>query len=203
MKNMTVTAARLDKFLRFLNVLLGIAIGVCLVGLAFIAAFFLFHLDPDWVANGYNEVDLGMMSLTIDAAYAPTPSVVLLIAAGSLVLALIGFFFGRKLLNCFRQILNPMKEGLPFQSTVSENLKKSAVYVIAWGIAQNLTKFLETLMIVYQYRLPELFLSDKILKISFGYDVELAFLLVAAVLLLLNYVFRYGESLQQLSDETL
>lgn len=203
MKNMTVTAARLDKFLHFLNVLLGIAIGIALVGLILIATFFLFHLDPSWVADSYTEIDIRLISLTIDPAYAPSPSVVLLTAAGSLILSLVGFFLGRKLVNCFRQILKPMKEGLPFHSTISENLKKSAVYVIVWGIVKNLTMLLEVLMIATQYQLPTLLLSDKITKVSFGYDVELGFLLVAAVLFLLSYVFRYGESLQQLSDETL
>ena len=35
------------------------------------------------------------------------------------------------------------------------------------------------------------------------FSVDLTFLVYWAILLLLSYVFRYGEELQQLSDETL
>ena len=48
-----------------------------------------------------------------------------------------------------------------------------------------------------------LLLSEKITPVNFRYKIELGFLLVCAILLLLSYVFRYGEELQRLSDETL
>ena len=75
MKDMTVTASRLDKFLHFLNILLWIAIGVSLVGLALIAAYFLFDLNPGWIASAINEVDVGFLSLTIGEGYGNRPSV--------------------------------------------------------------------------------------------------------------------------------
>lgn len=203
MKNMTVTAARLDKFLHFLNVLLWIAIVVSLVGLALIAAYFLFDLNPGWIATALNEVDVGYLSLTIGEGWAPSPSVVLLTSAGMLGITLIGLFLSRMVLGCFREILKPMKEGLPFQNTVWQNLKKSALYVILWGVLKNLGAGLELLLIVTQYHLPSLLLSDKITQISFIAPSDLGFLFIAAVLFLLSYVFRYGEGLQQLSDETL
>lgn len=203
MKNMTVTAARLDKFLHFLNILICIAIGVSLVGLALIAACFLFDLNFSWIASGYNEVDVGILSLTIKESYAPSPSVVLLTAAAQLVISLIGLFLSQMLLRCFREILKPMKEGLPFHNTVWKNLRKSALYVIIWGVVKNLGDGLETLLIITQYHLPSLLLGDKITQVSFIGPSDLGFLFIAAVLLLLSYVFHYGESLQQLSDETL
>lgn len=203
MKDMTVTAARLDKFLHFLNILMWIAMIAPLVALAFIAAFFLFHLDPAWVASGYHEVSVGFLSMTIGEGYAPTPSVVLLTAASQLVIVFITFFFVRKVLACFRKILKPVKEGLPFQDIVCQNLKKSALYVIIWGTLNILTQWLELFLVIRLYQLPSLLLSDKITRITFTAPFDLRFLFVAAVLLLLSYVFRYGESLQQLSDETL
>lgn len=203
MKDMTVTATRLDKFLHFLNILLWIAIGVSLVGLVLIAAYFLFDLNPNWVASAYSEVDVGLLSLTIGEGYAPSPSVVLLTAAIQLGIGLAALFLSRLLLHCFRDILKPMKEGLPFHNSVGQNLKKAALYVIVWGVVKNLGAGLELLLIVTQYHLPALLLSDKITQVSFIAPTDLGFLFVAAVLLLLSYIFRYGESLQQLSDETL
>jgi len=35
------------------------------------------------------------------------------------------------------------------------------------------------------------------------FKIDLSFLIYWAILMLLSYVFRYGEQLQQLSDETL
>lgn len=203
MKDMTVTAARLDKFLHFLNILLWIAIVASLIGLVLIAAYFLFDLDPNWVAGGYNQVAVGFLSVTIGEGYVPSVSAVLLTAASQLVVALIALFFSRMVLGCFRKILKPMKEGLPFHDTVCRNLKKSALYVILWGVLKIASEGLELLLVVSQYHLPTLLLSDKITHVGFTLPIDLRFLFIAAVLLLLSYVFRYGESLQQLSDETL
>ncbi len=203
MKDMTVTAVRLDKFLRFLNILLWIAIVVSLVGLVLIAAYFLFGLNPSWIASAYSEVDVGMLSLTIGEGYAPSLSVVLLTAAVQLGIGLVALFLSRLLLLRFREILKPMKEGLPFHNSVGQNLKKTALYVIIWGVVNNLGAGLELLLIVREYHLPSLLLSDKITQVSFIAPSDLGFLFVAAVLFLLSYIFRYGEGLQQLSDETL
>ena len=38
---------------------------------------------------------------------------------------------------------------------------------------------------------------------NFNFEFDLTFLVLWAVLTLTSYVFRYGEELQQLSDETL
>ena len=51
--------------------------------------------------------------------------------------------------------------------------------------------------------LPGLLLSEKIVHVDGMFTLDLAFLVYWAILLLLSYVFRYGEELQQLSDETL
>lgn len=203
MKNMTVTAARLDKFLHFLNILLLIAIGVSLAGLVLIAAYFLFGLNPSWIASGYQEVDVGLLSLTIGEGYAPSTSIVLLTAAVQLGIGLSALLLSRLLLLRFRDILKPMKEGQPFHDSVGRNLKKAALYVVIWGLVKNLGAALELALIVTKYQLPSLLLSDKITQVSFIAPSDLGFLFVAAVLLLLSYIFRYGESLQRLSDETL
>ena len=53
------------------------------------------------------------------------------------------------------------------------------------------------------YDLHLLLLSEKISHVEFMFVFDLSFLVVYGVLLLLSYIFRYGEELQQLSDETL
>ena len=61
----------------------------------------------------------------------------------------------------------------------------------------------EQIIAVFVYDLPGLLISDKITHISGMFNVDLTFVIYWAILLLLSYVFRYGEQLQQLSDETL
>ena len=58
-------------------------------------------------------------------------------------------------------------------------------------------------MTIFVYDLPGLMISEKITHITGNFKVDLSFLIYWAILLLLSYVFRYGEGLQQLSDETL
>ena len=48
-----------------------------------------------------------------------------------------------------------------------------------------------------------LLLSERIPKVQFKFIFDLRFLFVAGILLLLSYIFQYGEQLQQLSDETI
>ncbi|MCD8007812.1 MAG: hypothetical protein LUF68_02570, partial [Clostridiales bacterium] len=47
-----------------------------------------------------------------------------------------------------------------------------------------------------------LFVSEVVTDITFRYTFDVNFLLYAAILYLLSYVFHYGEVLQRESDET-
>jgi hypothetical protein len=96
-----------------------------------------------------------------------------------------------------------MAEEKPFDSIVSTNLKKLANLSIHFGILYNVIILAEQIIAVFVYDLPGLLISDKITHISGMFNVDLTFVVYWAILLLLSYVFRYGEDLQQLSDETL
>ena len=88
-------------------------------------------------------------------------------------------------------------------AVVSTNLKKLAKLSINLGILFNIIKLSEQIMTVFVYNLPGLLVSEKITRVTGMFSVDLTFLVYWAILLLLSYVFRYGEELQQLSDETL
>ena len=102
-----------------------------------------------------------------------------------------------------REILHPMTEGKPFDAVISTNLKKLARLSINLGILINIIRISEQVMTVFVYDLPELLISEKITHVGGMFQLDLTFLIYWAILLLLSYVFRYGEELQQLSDETL
>ena len=97
-----------------------------------------------------------------------------------------------------RQILRPMKDGRPFCGVVTRNLRRLGILTLicavldlgcqtfgAGLIARTMAAAGEGAEMVVSHRWSPLLLIG------------------AALLFLMSYVFRYGEELQQLSDETL
>ncbi len=95
-----------------------------------------------------------------------------------------------------RRILQPMKEGRPFEKTCSLELAKlawvSVLFAVVYLVLTNVGKALILHFLQVDTRL-----------VNPGISIDLTFFIVAAVLFLVSYIFEYGEELQQLSDETL
>lgn len=203
MNNLSNTAKKLDKIFEIAYIVLGaLAIGF-LVCVALIAVAYIFKLDPSMIGTAYENFDIGYLELTVAEAYAPDKWLVLLQAAITLLVGCRLMYEGRRGVGYIREILLPMKEEKPFDSIVSTNLKKLAKLSITLGILYNIIILSEQAMTVFAYDLPALLVSEKIARVTGMFSVDLTFLVYWAILLLLSYVFRYGEELQQLSDETL
>ena len=203
MNNLSNTAKKLDKIFEIAYIVLGaLAIGF-IVCVALIAVAYIFKLDPSMIGTAYENFDIGFLELTVAEAYAPDKWLVLLQAAITLLVGCRLMYDGRRGVGYIREILLPMKEEKPFDSIVSTNLKKLAKLSITLGILYNIIILSEQAMTVFAYNLPALLVSEKIARVSSMFSVDLTFLVYWAILLLLSYVFRYGEELQQLSDETL
>ena len=203
MKNMRSTARKLDILFHILQVLVTIATVCTLVGMVIIAAFFLFRLTPDQVGTGYSTLQLGFLELELSSAATPNPSRILSISAVNLAMGFVTCLIYRVFIKSIRQIIMPMKEGLPFQGIVSENLKKLAVYTVILGIVSNIMDCVNLALTLHCYDLTRILINKSISHVTVMHEFDLSFLALGAVLLLLSYVFRYGEELQQLSDETL
>ena len=203
MNNLSNTAKKLDKIFEIAYIVLGaLAIGF-LVCAALIAVAYIFKLDPSMIGTAYENFDIGFLELTVAEAYAPDKWLVLLQAAITLLVGCRLMYEGRRGVGYIREILLPMKEEKPFDSIVSTNLKKLAKLSITLGILYNIIILSEQVLTVFVFGLPQLLVSEKITRVSGMFSVDLTFLVYWAILLLLSYVFRYGEELQQLSDETL
>ena len=155
------------------------------------------------IGTGYENFDVGFLELTVAESYAPDKWMILLQAAITLAVSCRLMYDARRGVGYIREILNPMKEEKPFDTIVSTNLKKLAKLSINLGIFYNMIILSEQIMTVFVYDLPGLLVSEKITHVGGMFQVDLTFLIYWAILLLLSYVFRYGEELQQLSDETL
>ena len=203
MNNMTSTAKKLDKVFEITHIVLGALAIACVVGVALIVLAYIMKWDPTFIGTDYESFDIGFLELQVAEGFAPDKWLVLLQAAITLTVGCRLAYDSRRGVGYIREILSPMKEGQPFAAIVSTNLKKLARLSINLGILFNIIRLTEQIMTVFVYDLPGLLISEKITHVGGMFQVDLTFLIYWAVLLLLSYVFRYGEELQQLSDETL
>ena len=203
MNNLSNTARKLDKVFEIVHIVLGALAIACIVGVALIAVAYILKWDPSQIGTGYENFDIGFLELTVAEAFAPDKWMILLQAAITLLVSCRLMYEGRRGVGYIRQILQPMKEEKPFDTVVSTNLKKLAHLSINLGILFNIIILSEQIIAVFVYNLPGLLVSEKITHVSGMFNVDLTFVVYWAILLLLSYVFGYGEQLQQLSDETL
>ena len=203
MNNLSDTAKKLDKVFEIVHIVLGALAIACIVGVALIGVAYILKWDPSMIGTGYENFDVGFLELTVAENYAPDKWMILLQAAITLTVSCRLLYDGRRGVGYIREILNPMKEEKPFDSIVSTNLKKLAKLSINLGIFYNIIILSEQVLAVFVYDLPGLLISEKITHVGGMFHIDLTFLIYWAILLLLSYVFRYGEQLQQLSDETL
>ena len=203
MNNLSNTAKKLDKVFEIAHIVLGALAIACIAGMALIAAAYVLKLDPAMIGTSYENFDVGFLEFTVAESYAPDKWLLLLQAAITLLVSCRLMYESRRGVGYIREILLPMKEEKPFDSIVSTNLKKLAKLSIVLGILYNIIILSEQIMTVFVYDLPGLLISEKIAHVGGMFQVDLTFVVCWAALLLLSYVFRYGEELQQLSDETL
>ena len=203
MNNLSNTAKKLDKVFEIVHIVLGALAIACIVGVALIAVAYVLKLDPTMIGTGYENFDIGFLELTLAESYAPGKWLVLLQAAITLLVSCRLMYEGRRGVGYIREILLPMKEEKPFDAIVSTNLKKLSKLSIVIGVLYNIIILSEQIMTVFVYDLPGLLISEKITQVNGMFNVDLTFVVYWAILLLLSYVFCYGEELQNLSDETL
>ena len=203
MNNLTNTAKKLDKVFEIVHIVFGALAIASIVGVALIAVAYVLKLDPTMIGTGYEKFDVGYLELEVAPAFAPSKWLVLAQAAFTLLVSCRLFYDARRGIGYIREILKPMKEEKPFDSIVSTNLRKLARLSIVIGILVNVIILAEQIVAVFLYDLPGLLISEKIVHVGGMFNVDLTFIVYWAILMLLSYVFQYGEDLQRLSDETL
>lgn len=203
MNNLRKTASILDTVMKILSVCIKIAAVALPIGLAVLAAGFLFDLPPQMVGTGYASAEIGFVTFTVAESYLPDYHTVWAQVAMEIFLTMLCLIPAHFIVKSIRAILAPMKVGEPFHNDVSIHLGKIARYACALGIGLNLTEIISNILLTKAFDLHLLLLSEHIPRVEFHFEFDFSFLLVSGILLLLSYVFRYGEELQQLSDETL
>ena len=107
-------------------------------------------------------------------------------------------------LAILKNILRPMKEGRPFDLSVSNGIRRLGVVVLLGGIIHAAAECIVHFITREDYvKLMDFFQEGTIEQIRVNLNFNLAFVFAALLLFLLAHVFRYGEELQRQSDETL
>lgn len=112
------------------------------------------------------------------------------------------FFVAYKMIEILESICKTALEK-PFDISIANSLVKLSKYILVGGLLVNLIIIFRFIILTKPYNYNLLFNENYVSNIQFKYQFSLTFLLDAALVYLLSYVFRYGKELQDLSDETL
>jgi hypothetical protein len=202
MKKLSTTAKTLDKSLNIVYAVFGAFAIAAIVVVAMAGISYALNWETESLLTSFASFDIGFLEIEVAQDFIPNSGIVLMQAIVILIGACAAIVLARKGIIYIRQILKPMAEEKPFDSIVSTNLRKLAKLSVFLGILCNIVILAEQFILVFSYDLRGLLLSDKIPAVDFNFEIDLSFLLSWGTLMLLSYVFQYGEQLQQLSDET-
>ncbi|MBQ5918742.1 MAG: DUF2975 domain-containing protein [Lachnospiraceae bacterium] len=206
MDKLMKTSKKLDTFFkvsqRIIKIAMIVAVGV--VAVLTVANF----VNPDAViAEGYYSIDVGSVTINLTEGYSTEDNNMVLsyvwIVMGLAAAAGVAVYYA---LGQVRKILQPMTEGNPFHPTVSTNIRKIAYVSIVLGVIANVVSFLQSfgaVAMIEKIKLLDYVKEGTIQSITANSQIDLTFLVVFFILLLVSYIFRYGEELQQQVDETL
>lgn len=203
MDKLTSTARKIDIVFKIAEIMLKIAFVASLVCIGIAVVGKVFDLPDEMIGSVDQLLEFGPLTLTVADGYAPDFDSMLIQGAMMLALGAACSFVGILSVKAIRGILAPMKEGKPFASEASSNFRKlgwlSLILVVAVQVMESVSLF--TLFIVQ--KMDELLISDKITNVDVNFSFDPSVLIIPAAFFLLAYVFKYGEQLQTLSDETL
>ena len=200
MEKLMKTSRIIDGFVRaFRGICLGLTVAVVILTVLTLALpqaqldEFLADLDT---TVSFGSVELRTSQpLPLRGSVRTTAALTLICTGAALGLAAWG-------LNLLHKVLVPMREGRPFDSGVSATLRKLGWVTLFGGLCIDVLFWVVLRLSLRLIDLTELFAPGVVT----GYTVDIPVggsLIAPVVILLLSYVFQYGEQLQRQSDETL
>ena len=148
-------------------------------------------LTVDWLVIEISE----SFRMDLDAAI-PLKLVQLIAAIAVTVIACMG-------VRALKRVLLPIELGEPFRRGISADVGRLVQCAVWLGMAENLT-MLATVTLMERYAVvDQLLLGGMVTGVSAEPAFRPAWFIAAAVLEILAMVFRHGEQLKQLADETL
>lgn len=201
-EKMVKTAKALDKVFKILQrvIIIFAAVSVIILGI-FTVMNAVNHNAV--IGTDFNIVNIGPLTFELAEEAAPDNNAILIYTWIMAAIAVAFIVIVHYVLGTFRKILKPMTEGNPFAPSVSKEIRKIAFASLAVGVIYNVMAFVEALNAIRIFELNRLLQNSQIQSVVVNFHFDVTFVIVFFVLLLVSYIFRYGEELQKLSDETL
>lgn len=168
-----------------------------------VVAVLVWFLPESMFWGGAESISFGPVTAVLKADGMLAPIWVRTGIFEELLLCLIVLFFACRVLRIIQNILEPMTQGQPFMDTVAPNLKRLAWLCLIGGAVSEIAKAAYFALAYGQRNLMNYFNPQVVESVEVSYVLNLWFLPIFVLLMLMSYVFAYGQQLQQLSDETL
>ena len=200
MKKMSEYARKLDDLLKLF---VKLVIIFATVGIVIMGAFAFIPALTDQITGTWT-LELGDVKLTL--AEAITDNTAFLHSQAVAIILQLAVSAGILWYGCvvLRKILTSIGNEQPFDGTVSGNVSKLGKVLVVASVANNVAECIGKALIYHACNINELLQSDMIVGVTTEFtlvDAELMF--TGALVILLSYVFKYGEELQKQADETL
>ena len=177
---------------------------VCLISFALaigLSLFYAFNKDVYNTLFGSIRIDFLQLIFKDDTAL-HKDSMSMWLPLILLIIAILIFII-YKSIQTIESICTIAMDHTPFDVRVANHIKNLAKYILAGGIVFNILEVCRVMYFKQIINFDLLFNTKYVTQINFGIRLHLSFLVFAALIYLLSYIFRYGQELQQLSDETL
>ncbi|MCD7889402.1 MAG: DUF2975 domain-containing protein [Oscillospiraceae bacterium] len=149
------------------------------------------------------SIDLGYVTLDVADGIIPAMlnSQMFLVFVLIMSIVVLGVVFMVLQLLC--KIFDPMRQGRPFEKSVSSNLKKIALLVLCGGTVCEILKNILITYLTESLNITEILSNEYIVNVNVDMNFNVVYIVFAILLWLIALVFEYGALLQQESDETL
>ena len=198
MDKMKKAAGNWDIFVKFIDKFYGVIAWVA-VAVGAVIMIFGEHI----MTEGALSLELGYLTLYLaEGAQVDFRMMKTALGAGLMICGVIFLLVSRgaKLL---RGILASMKEGRPFEPDAPARLRKIAWLALAGGALLHVAVFLIEGVMIRACSVEQIFSSPYIAGVEYTFTMDFGFVWLACAILMLSYVFEYGQKLQLESDETL
>ena len=190
--------------LRKMCFILEIVRGTCLISVALLiglSLFYAFNKDVYNMLFGSIRIDYLQLTFNDDSALSKDKMSIWLPLI--FLITAIFVFIIYKAVQTIESICTITMNHTPFDVRGSNHMKNLAKYILVGGIVFNILEVCRIMQFKQTINFDLLFNTKYVTQINFDIRLHLSFLVFAALIYLLSYIFRYGQELQQLSDETL
>lgn len=195
---------RSKDLLKKMCFVLEIVRGTCLISVALSIGLSLFHaFNKDVYNTLFGSIRIDYLQLIFNDDLALNKDKMSMWLPLIFLIIAIFVFIIYKAVQTIESICTIAMDHTPFDVRVANHIKNLAKYILAGGIVFNILEVCRVLYFKQILNFDLLFNTKYVTQINFDIRLHLSFLVFAALIYLLSYIFRYGQELQQLSDETL